>query len=372
MWRLQDLYDFLVKDPHYSIQIILLPFLTYAEEEKERSLKELKRYFDKMHCPYMLYNSPDCLSQWKENRPDIIFYQQLYSTIYSEPYSINSNLDRLICHIPYGLSTVNGEWLENILPKNLAWKLFYPTQSHADFARSHSFNRGKNVVVVGEPNAKRYLASNYSYPWKPQSAKRVKKVIWAPHFSISDMGYLHRASFLWMADYMKDIVNKYEGRIQFVFKPHPRLISALYSHREWGKSRTDQYFNWWENTTNTQVETGEFIDLFMTSDAMIHDCGSFTAEYLYSNNPVLFTAKNFPQVYSGLNPFGVKCLDLHYKAQTEKEILSFLEDVVLEGNDPLADGRHLFYKNVLMKETASDVGHNIYHVLNMDLFGIEE
>ena len=36
----------------------------------------------------------------------------------------------------------------------------------------------------------------------------------------------------------------------------------------------------------------EYVELFKSSDALIHDCGSFMAEYLVTNKPVLFLEKN--------------------------------------------------------------------------------
>ena len=223
-------------------------------------------------------------------------------------------------------------------------------------------------MVVGEPNAKKYLLSSYSYPWKSQKNEIVKRVIWSPHFSIIETGLLHRACFIWMAEPMKEIAKKYEGQIQFVLKPHPFLISSLYAHPNWGKERTDQYFDWWRENPNTQVETGAFIDLFMTSDALIHDCGSFTAEYLYTKKPVLFAAKDFSGIYTGLNYFGTRCLDLHYKAQSLEDVLSFLDNVVLGGNDSLNDSRQRFYQDILVNETAGDVGQNIYNDITQELF----
>ena len=371
MWRLQDLYDLLTKDSHYNTYLLLVPFLTFAEAQREVSLKELIEYFNTRDCPYQIFDPVTAQSPWEGKRPDIIFYQQMYSTIYPEPIKVDNNLDKLICYIPYALRTCRGDVFYNSKYTNIIWKLFYPSQIHADYARTHSFNKAKNVVVVGEPNANKYLRSTYSYAWKPQDNAKVKKVIWAPHYSILGSGYLHRTGFLWLAELMNEIVLQYEGKIQFVLKPHPRLKTSLYSHPDWGKEKTDLFFEQWDKGNNTQVETGEFIDLFMTSDAMIHDSGSFTAEYLYTKNPVLFTSKEIQSVYDSLDSFGTKCLDLHYKGNSKEDIISFLERIVIEGEDPLLEKREQFYKTVLLRETTGDVGYNIYRKLNEELFNIQ-
>lgn len=57
------------------------------------------------------------------------------------------------------------------------------------------------------------------------------------------------------------------------------------------KRKTDRYYSEWESLSNAQLETGKYVDLFMTSDAMIHDCGSFTIEYHYTLKPVMYLVK---------------------------------------------------------------------------------
>ncbi len=371
MWRLQDLYRLLSDDPRYNVSLLLVPFLTYTQDQSEKSIQELRVFFDKNNCRYQLYDADTLPSKWKKDKPDIIFYQQMYRTIYPDPIRIDSNLSRLICYLPYGLITLKGEWIYNTKYTNTAWKLFYPTKMHADFARNNSFNSAKNVVVVGDPNADKFFRSSYSFPWKKQANNNMKRVIWAPHFSILNSGPLHRASFLWMADIMLEIAKKYEGSIQFTLKPHPRLVSALYSHPDWGKEKTDLYFEQWANRPNCQIETGEYIDLFMTSDAMIHDCGSFTAEYLYTCKPVLFASNSIQSVYYTLDNFGTKCMDLHYKGESQNDIISFLDTVVLGGDDPLLKSRQAFLKEDIYNETSKDVGKNIYNYLTKELFGTD-
>ena len=367
MWRLQDLYDLLSKDSRFNATILLVPFLNNEEAQRRKSLKELEDFFKSRKYHYHIYNPDTIHSFLKETKIDIFFYQQLYSDIYPEPIEINHHLDKLIGYIPYGMITIKAEWIYNTRYTNLAWKLFYPTQMHLKYAREHSFNKAKNVVVVGEPNAKRYLTAHNSYPWKPQHNNHVKKVIWAPHYSVSG-GYLQRSSFLWMADIMKEVVRQYEGSIQFVLKPHPRLMSELYNHPDWGKEKTDTYYELWNSGVNTQIETGEYIDLFMTSDAMIHDCGSFTAEYLYTKKPVLFASIDIKDVSSNLDYFGSECLKCHYWGSSKEDLMLFLNERVLGGDDPLREARQKFYDQVLINETSGDVGYNIYRVLSDELF----
>jgi CDP-glycerol glycerophosphotransferase (TagB/SpsB family) len=99
-----------------------------------------------------------------------------------------------------------------------------------------------------------------------------------------------------MAELMLELAQAYKDRIQIAFKPHPSLITQLYQHPDWGKERADDYYARWQQMENTQLETGGYVDLFMTSDAMIHDSGSFVVEYLYANRPVMFVSINLQSI----------------------------------------------------------------------------
>ena len=55
----------------------------------------------------------------------------------------------------------------------------------------------------------------------------------------------------------------------------------------------DDYFFKWESLPNARVhEDIDYYDLFATADAMITDCVSFRAEYLFANKPGLILKKS--------------------------------------------------------------------------------
>ena len=72
---------------------------------------------------------------------------------------------------------------------------------------------------------------------------------------------------------------------------------------------------------------GDYNDLFLTSDAMIHDSMSFIAEYLYVMKPSLFLM-NDPDIENRLNDFGRMAVRQHYHAYNEQDISDFIENVV--------------------------------------------
>jgi hypothetical protein len=217
------------------------------------------------------------------------------------------------------------------------------TEFQHEFAKEHSLVRGENVVVSGgvgiEP-----LIDKKRVPkevWKTQPVKK-KRIIWAPHHTIDYM--FNFSNFLDYCEVMLDFVKKYEMEIQWAFKPHPVLKFKLINL--WGLQKTEEYYKRWELLQNTQLEEGYYTDLFLTSDAMIHDCSSFTAEYLHTLKPVLFMVKN-DEVVKEWNPFGLQAFNLHYKAYGKDDIEQFIRKVVMDGEDNMYSVRKDFYDKFL-------------------------
>ena len=137
----------------------------------------------------------------------------------------------------------------------------------------------------------------------------------------------------------------------------------MYKHEDWGKDKATRYYSEWEKRENTQLEEGEFIDLFMTSDAMIHDSGSFCVEYHYSGKPVMYIANNFEEQLTEKGDFGKTAMRLHYVGKCKEDIINFIENVILRGDDPMKMDREHFYKKYLLPPNGKSVAEN-----TMDVF----
>lgn len=366
MWRYEDVCRLLMGDPRFDVRLIICPLDDLTPLQKTENTSQLVAYCERQHWPYIVK------ADYPQNiidsfNPDIIFFPQMYKRLFGNELDCEKNMDRLLAYSPYGLITVAGDFVYNSQFINNSWKVFIATSLHQKFARKHSFINGKNTEVVGDSHAKAFLQFSGEDPWKKQEHGK-KRVIWAPHFSINP-GYLNRGSFLWIHQLMKDLALRYRDDIQFVFKPHPWLLTELYKHPDWGEKKANAYYDFWKNGENTQLETGTYVNLFCTSDALIHDCGSFSAEYHYTGKPVCFVSNDFEGVYQGLDTFGTLCMDLHYRAQNEEDILAFFQDVVLGGNDPRRPERESFRNRYLIPEAGSSFEDKIYRSMVRDLFG---
>ena len=298
--------------------------------------------------------------------PDIVFYQQPYNTGYKQ-FKIESLwANCLFGYIPYTYELEDSPKMVNGLLMNIAWKVFLPSNYEVKRQRKILINKGQNLVETGSLLADRFLAPvglSIKNPWKIKDDS-IKKVIWAPHHSILQTDTLHYSNFLDVADDMLQLALSFKDMIQFVFKPHPVLKRKLYTIDGWGREKTDKYYERWANLSNATIVEGEYVDLFRTSDAMIHDCSTFTAEYLFTKKPVMFLVRN--QCSPDFNDFGKMCYNLHYIGNSIIDIQSFLNDVVLGGHDSKQSQREAFFERYLLPKDKEDTAHRMFNQFDAD------
>lgn len=360
MWQHQQIYDLMVGNKFFNPVIVFVPFLAYSEEENMQTLLQLRKYFSARNTPFLVYDEMDFSKEsFRELfNPDILFYPQWYNGNYDANVDISSFFDRLICLIPYGIC-ITQDLFCDFDANNFAWKQYQTSPIHLEIIKRQSKCRGNNVVIVGYPKADVYFQRPESSPWKKQD-KVKKKIIWAPHFTITEnITALNFSHFLQMHEIMWKLANSYKETVQFAFKPHPRLMTELYKHPDWGKERTNAYYDMWSKGDNTQLETGNYEELFKTSDAMIHDCGSFMAEYHYIQKPVFFIT-NDPDKFKkaqNLSEIGCRAIDACYVGDTN-QIPEFIDKVVISNEDPMRQTRKKFLEEVLcqpLKKTSSQL-----------------
>lgn len=359
MWKCDGIYNLMKNSNIFEPLCVIVPRQNETHEERLKDAEELEHWFVEKKYNFINLYSKEGYNNLPTNlKPDILFYPQPYGGLVADNLSWEIFSKSLLCYIPYAMRSIGTEWGYNTMFQKSAWKLFYETDFHKQLAGRYCLLGSKNVSVAGATVYDKFFDTNFipKNIWKSQNIKK-KKVIWAPHHSIESKPWLDYSSFFEICDFMPQIAQKYSDKIQFCFKPHPMLITKLY--KIWGKEKTNAYYELWKNMPNTQYENGEYIDLFMTSDAMIHDCDSFRFEYLFTEKPVAYVKKD---KYRN-EPIGISktAFDLHYNTNTKEKIEDFLVNVVLDGNDCLLEKRKEFKQKYLMPPNGKTASENIYN-----------
>ena len=372
VWKYDKLFQLMLADDKFEPIIVICPYIIYGEEIMIKDLKQAEEFVKSKKYPYVMtlnFETGKWLDVKQEIKPDIVFFTNPHQLTRKEYYIFNYT-DCLTCYVPYNFGNCHLlETFHNQEFHNLLWKLFAETDIHKQFSIDVALNRGVNVITTGFPGTDIFLDKDYipKNPWK-EDKKQLKKIIWAPHHTIdNDKSLLNFSSFLMYTDYMLELADKYKDFVQFAFKPHPLLKPKLYLHSDWGETRTDNYYSLWNSIENTQLEIDEYEDLFLTSDAMIHDSGSFLIEYLYLNKPVLRTDRD-DSITDRLNKFGSMAYNMHYHARTKDNIETFVKNVI-EGKDEMKEVREQFKQDYLLPPNNHFASNNIFDEIKKCLNG---
>jgi len=213
------------------------------------------------------------------------------------------------------------------------WKIFAENEYVLELAKKHQIIKGKNIIVSGSPKMDKLSRIQ-------QLPRKRKVVIIAPHHSIDD-NEKSVGGFLEYSNCLLELPQKYK-EIDFVFRPHPLLFENLQT-KYWGKDKTQKYLDKLLANSNVIYSTeGQYMELFANSDALIHDCGSFCAEYLYTNKPCAYMYKKTINPNLIWTDFGHNCINQHYIIKENKDIEKFIENVIIQGNDYKKESRTEF------------------------------
>ena len=366
-WKFDTVYWKMSKRKRYNPVIFVCPQCDRGEEYKQEQQKSCYDFFKERG--YNVVNSFDAVTgnyiNARSLSPDIIFYTNPYEGLIDERYYISNFTDVLTCYANYAFLNNDEKWAASLTLHKSVWKYF----CEYDFTRHYNKIGTKlyydNRVVVGYQMYDRFFDKNFvGSDWKQQGTSK-KRIIYAPHHTIEKEGWIHYSTFLTTGEIMAELRDKYKDHVQFVFKPHPLLKGKLYNAEGWGREKTDAYYEAWANAENSAFVDTNYVDLFKSSDALIHDCGSFIVEYLYVQKPVMHL--NTGQIKEELNVEAMEAYQAHYLMNKTEDIEKFITEVVLKGKDTKREDREAVYKKLLMPPHNNLVADNILNEIEYEL-----
>lgn len=368
VWKYDELYRLMEADERFNPLILVCPVVNYGKEDMLRNMDKCFALFKQRgYNVYKAYNpeTDQYIDARKEFFPDIIFYTNPYEGLIDDRYYIRQFIDILTCYTPYGIFEDRHFDIDyDLLLNNLLWRQYLGFPYHIELSKKFSRVKASNAVLSGYPGIDRFLKKGEIFEdvWKIKD-RRTKRIIWAPHHTIDDYVFVSYSTFLSYYDFMLEIAEKYDDKIQICFKPHPLLKNRL--ELMWGEERTKEYYDTWEHLSNGMLNDGAYEDLFMTSDAIIHDSGSFIGEYLYTKKPAMFLSNGRP-LAEQYNDFAIKCLDNYYIGNKKEDIENFILQLI-DGKDPLKQQREGFYQTELLPPNGNKASENVMEDLIKEL-----
>lgn len=333
VWKVDTVYQKMELDPFFEPVILVCPYVQFGEE---RMCEELDQTYDYFYQKgYSVETSLKKDGQWvqlSELQPDLIVFTNP-NELTRQEYYLDAYTRYLSCYVPYYYMATNhvgnpsDELDKPIL--NAMWRIYWPHRHIFERFAAVSHVQGKNSKLTGYPATEALIKGDLSERdtvWKAQGEEK-KKIIYAPHHTISD-DKSSLSTFLKLGLTIQQIAEEYKDSVQWSFKPHPILKSKLYLHPDWGRERTDRYYGFWSSKEYTQLDEGEYEDLFIQSDAIIHDCSSFIVEYAVTGKPALYLVNRVDGDMAFLNDFGKCAFQAYQTADSAPEISEFVLHVI--------------------------------------------
>lgn len=350
-WKTETLYKAMLAHPRFEPILGVTKCLGYRGAEAG-----VIEYCKEKGYEYVWLDPDKPISE--QIQVDLLTHQKPYLQEINPAHFINANRSIPTVYIPYYLGTITEEWVVNSRMAYLAWRQFLDFKSNLEEWKRISRVQGCNYCLSGLPIMDELLTPKSSWEdvWPVHDHR--KRIIYAPHHTIADrhwvgIGY---STFLEFGQFLLDMRDKYRDQVFFVFKPHPHLFDSLVSYC--GEEKARAYFDAWKKPGCSHIEVNDkYIPLFKYSDAMIHDCGSFTIEYLYMGKPVMYLVRD-EHHKDNMTGTSSRAFDLHYKGFTKEDIEGFIQDVIA-GNDPRAGERKEFLEQELLPPYGKTACENI-------------
>jgi len=292
-------------------------------------------------------NSYDDLNIIKSLAPDVIFRQSQWDNDIPPGFSTNNLRFSKLCLIPYEIMNFVQLGFNHLSSyyHTSCWKLFVANNQTKIEQEQHDKLNGLNVFVTGHPKVNALKTAKPFWPIETNSNVKKFRILWASHHSI-DHNWSNFSVFL---NIYNDMLNwaKSDNSIEFVFSPHPALVTVLESLNDpILKESINNFFTEWDQLDNTYYyREGPYGPLFQSSDILIMDGISWLLEYQLMKKPIIFIERpdhspftvngelivsgtnrvsNFEQVKDKAYKFKGGELDLHRQNQEEviKTLLS--------------------------------------------------
>lgn len=354
-WKCQSLYDLFLESKYFHPFIVVTKNnTTYKDFIIPKNTEKAYEFFTKKGLETHLGCNleTDEIYPIENFKPDIIFYQEpwanktiqgpVVASKFALTYYVPYFVPNIANHIEYGLRF--HQYLHRYYILNeLIYNFYAPLMS----------NKGKNLKIAGHTQLDYFYLNNHK-------SKEKKYVIYAPHWSIQH-NIENYATFEWNGKFILDFAKRHP-EINWLFKPHPALKHRLKVLKLMTDEEIEAYWEEW-NKTGLVYESGDYLDLFSESYAMITDCGSFLTEFLMTKQPVIHLVS---KTSVGFNPSVQKIVKSYYQAHNLEELENYLEDVVINRNDPRKSERLAVMDELGLKDNycAKNIFEDIIGELN--------
>jgi hypothetical protein len=327
-WSCQPLYDEFERSQRFEAVILVT-----ADRQGNRSnsglikkVNETQDFFVSRNMDVQVAYDVRTLQylDLRQFKPDIVFYQQPWTIDQAQSPSVVSKF-ALGCYVPYSIAITTEVMVH--YPKTFLygmWKHFITSSLLGDEYESWMLSNKESLIITGHPKLDAY---------NNEISNDMHYIIYAPHFATKNT-ILRLSTFDWSGRFILDFA-KTHNKLNWVFKPHPLFKFQIVKDGIMTEKEIDDYYDEWARI-GMVYNQGDYLGIFKNSDALITDCSSFLSEYLPTMMPVVHMIS---ETMVAQNPISKVASSHYYKAHNIMELEFYLNDVIINKNDPLRNQR---------------------------------
>ena len=350
VFQFRKLFELMSGEDGFSTAIVVIPQTnrekSFCDKQYQTTLQNLKKeYADKVigvvhngECQSLIGDYDICITANS--------YDGLTHKYYGIEYLSANGVPTICANYGFDGGTVYAQTYFKMRNLAFLWRYYAGT----NWMRDGLVNSLKvlkffsRVVIAGIPKMD-YL------PCIKKNVRERKRILICPHHSIDEIKFanlINLSNFTRYYDLILKLPERYP-QIDWIFRPHPFLMETMIDCAGWTKEQADDYIAKFCSFANAEYKpNGDCFDMFVNSDAMIQDCSSFLAEYHLTGHPQCYVLKSVDHIPTQFDWWGQELLGHTYKAYSEQDIIDFIDNVVIAGNDPMKEERMKFAKEKLM------------------------
>ena len=320
-----EIFSLMTQNKDFAPKIVVIPDVARGKEHMLKIYHETKEYvFNKFRPEYVLDGYDEKTDTYYDYSDDFDIiamncpYGEMAHKYHKIEYLCQKNV--LLTYGLYAFLSLNYH-AKHIFPRlefSLLWKCFLDTDFSLADCKKTSIYHGKNAMVIGY--------SKMDALAKCEKKERTRKrIIISPHHTINHPS-LPLSNFMAYHNLILELPDIFPD-VDFIFRPHPLLFTNLINMGFWTEEKVNEYIKKLEDKGVLYSHGGDYFDLFLNSDAIIHDCGSYITEWLFTGKPCCFVAKD-DSIFSFFAPLGLECIKHYTVAYTREQIIQFIENVI--------------------------------------------
>ena len=305
------------------VKFVIVPNTMRPKEQMIEVYNKTKEFFINH------YGNENIIDGYNEKTGEFYDRSDMFDVVYvASPYELDkhkfhsltylSQQNLLPFYIQYAFSHFKyGDHVIAAVPGiSFLWRVFLNNKFEYEGAKKFSLSSAKNAKISGYAKM-----DDFANLQKKDSDK--KQIIIAPHHSVKSQ-MLQISNFLYYSDLILELPKMFP-KVDFIFRPHPHLFINLKNYGFWNDEKIKKYQS--DIKSCMEYSTGgDYLEIFANADGIIHDCGSFISEWLYSGKKGCFVSFD-GAVFNQLSKFGKEALKFYDIAKNRDDIINYIKNV---------------------------------------------